>query len=326
MDFMSLKFQVLRAFLALLPRNALSLICGWLARLEFPPLLQSQFNRIFVSAFGLNMGEAELRNPGDYASIEDLFIRRLRPGIRPIESRYVSPADGFLAWSAALAAGQAIQAKGISYSPAQLIWGRESGDNKLAAEKLQWFSTIYLAPHNYHRVHAPISGSVTAIRHIPGDLWPVNLPFVKNFPGLFCANERLVFDIRLSSSEDAESSGSPELTRSAGAVDSPMAYVVLVGAFNVGRIKTHMLPDFATNQTVFRTTGQSTWDFQGQSTSSIDEPMRPPVVAAGDELGAFLLGSTVVVVLDERAASILRPVQASGNRPILMGQSLNYIR
>lgn len=265
------------------------------------------------------MGEAEIQSPGKFASIEDLFIRRLRPGIRPIESCYVSPADGYLAWSAPVESGRSIQAKGIDYSPAELIWGAEADSNAGSASQLDWFTTVYLAPHNYHRVHSPCSGHVTSIRHIPGDLWPVNLPFVRQFPGLFCANERLVFDMEL-----APLNGGPA---GAGSDSQPgRAYVVLVGAFNVGRIKTHMLPDFATNDGIFRGTSQSHWELG--SVAPVDPVSSPqaPFVAAGAELGAFLLGSTVVVVLDEVARRILRPVQAAGNQPILMGRSLNYVQ
>lgn len=298
----------------------MSYFSGWVARLELPPIFQGWFNQAFVKIFGLNMGESETRDPRRFASIEDLFIRRLRPDIRPVESCYVSPADGYLAWSAPLESAQAIQAKGLKYSPAELIWGKEFQQHQDLESGLSWFTTVYLAPHNYHRVHAPVSGYVTAIRHIPGDLWPVNLPFVNHFPDLFCANERLVFDIALTPPAGGSGADASQTT------DGGKAYVVMVGAFNVGRMKTHMLPDFATNDQILRSVGQSHWELGVPPGLSNDDSPHAPSIAAGDELGAFLLGSTVVVVLDAAATRILRPVQAAGNRPILMGRSLNHVQ
>ncbi len=296
MNMLKIRFMTLRFFLGILPRNLVSRVTGWLARLRLPAPLQSLANTLFARTFSLNMGEAQNADPSSYSSIEDLFIRHLRPGIRPVQSRYASPADGYLAWSNALRHGAAIQAKGIDYDPARLVWGKDASRHAIEAADFKWFTTVYLAPHNYHRVHSPVSGLVRAVRHIPGDLWPVNDPFVQFFPDLFSSNERLVFDIELAPNHDTGSQNS----------ESMWAHVVMVGAFNVGRMTTHFLPGFATN-----------------SQSALAQTPVMATVEAGDELGAFLLGSTVVVVLNAAATSFLKPVQAAGNRPILMGQPLN---
>lgn len=278
--------------------------------MQLPTPLQALVNRAFVKTFGINLGEAQKTSPADYPSIEDLFIRRLKPGLRPVGGRYVSPADGFLAWSANLQNGALIQAKGLLYNPADLVWGGDASHHGAEAGEFAWFTTVYLAPSNYHRVHAPVSGRLLSVRHIPGDLWPVNLPFVENFPGLFCANERLVFDFDLAGS---------------GKQPGPMrAHVVMVGAFNVGRMTTPFVPGLATNEeSIIMPELQRTWTLgaDGASTGGGAQG-RSVEVAAGDELGAFLLGSTVVVVLNKAAMDFLNPVQASGNRPILMGQTL----
>ncbi len=305
MDVLKFRFAAIRLFLGLVPRNTASLVTGWMARLRLPGIFQVIANSLFIKVFRLNMAEAQLADPGAYASIEDLFIRRLRPGIRPVQSRYVSPADGYLAWSAPLHHGAAIQAKGIDYNPAELIWGNEAADHEREAGELSWFTTVYLAPHNYHRVHAPVAGAIRQVRYIAGDLWPVNEPFVRFFPELFLRNERLVFDVELAAGSGMR------------------AYVVMVGAFNVGRMTTHLIPGFTTNDKFFRELSrrqrQKSWIFDGQKA----EDPRPVALEAGDELGAFLLGSTVVIVLNMAAQEFLKPVKATGNNPVMLGRALN---
>ncbi|NDE14752.1 phosphatidylserine decarboxylase [bacterium] len=305
MDALKLRFAVLRLFLGIVPRNTASLVTGRVARWRLPAIFQAIANSLFIKAFRLNMGEAHPAEPGAYASIEDLFIRRLRPGIRPVQSRYVSPADGYLAWSAPLHHGAAIQAKGIDYNPAELIWGKGADSREREPGELSWFTTVYLAPHNYHRVHSPVAGTIREARYIPGDLWPVNDPFVRFLPDLFLRNERLVFDLELAGGTGMR------------------AYVVMVGAFNVGRMTTHLIPGFATNDQWFREISrdgrQKSWSMEGQAAAG----SHPVTVDTGEELGAFLLGSTVVIVLNKAAEEFLKPVKASGNKPVMMGHALN---
>src|SRR5690606_35290797 len=123
----------------------------------------------------------------DYRTIEDVFTRKLKPEIRPNRGTVVSPADGFLSLSAPTVANAALQVKGLSYDLQGLMGQVET--------RFAWFCTIYLAPHNYHRVHSPIDARLTAIRYIPGSLWPVNQPFVRHLPRLFSRNERLIFEL-----------------------------------------------------------------------------------------------------------------------------------
>src|SRR5690606_16767394 len=107
---------------------------------------------------------------------------------------FCSPADGFLAQSSRARSEEAVQVKGHTYSLKDLFLGDTAVD--VPDLGIGRYYTVYLAPHNYHRVHAPISGELIGIRYLPGELWPVNLPFVKNLPRLFTRNERLVFEIR----------------------------------------------------------------------------------------------------------------------------------
>ena len=274
----------------LAPKNALSFATGLAARLKLPKPLADLSCRGFAAIFRLDMDEASAPL-SDYATIEDLFTRSLKPGLRPISGPICSPADGFLARSGPIQAGEAIQAKGLPYAAADLVFG-DTAPGTVEVQDFAWYQTIYLAPHNYHRVHAPFSGRVTKVTHFPGELWPVNGPFVARVPRLFSRNERLVFSFDLSL--------------------GGKAHVVMVGAFNVGRMVTPLAPDVVTNN------GRR----QGNEPPSFTtfEPARD--VAIGEEIGTFMLGSTVVIVYDHAAISGINLLRAQDNRPILMGQTL----
>jgi phosphatidylserine decarboxylase len=276
--------------LGLVPQNLVSYAVCAAVRLKFPQPMLNLINLSFVSGFGLNMGEAS-QDIQDYNSIEEIFTRALKPDQRTIEGRYVASADGILERSEASESGDtAIQAKGLTYSLSEVVTGDPS-----ARIDAQWYTTTYLAPHNYHRVHAPFSGKVTRLRYIPGRLWPVNKPAVRTIANLFGKNERLVFDFEL------EGGG--------------LGWVVMVGAFNVGRMTTRLDPDFVTNA-VSRQLGTS----EGVREIALKEA---PQVNAGDELGIFMLGSTTVVVLDSKARQTLNPVVRAEPATIRMGQSLS---
>jgi phosphatidylserine decarboxylase len=274
----------------LFPKNLISWFTGTLARLKRPRPFVRWMRRTFAAMFKLNMAEAELALDS-YASIEDLFTRRLKPGLRPIQGVVCSPADGYLARSAPAVQGQEIQAKGLDYDLKEFVYGAAEASSTFEAA---WYQTVYLAPHNYHRVHAPFAGKLLAIRYLPGQLWPVNVPFVARIPRLFARNERLSFEFELKG--------------------GGKGFAVMVGAFNVGRMTTPLAPELITND-LSRQLGAS------PRTTTFDPPR---AVAQGDELGTFMLGSTVIMVYDRAALEGLGIplVQAEGNAPILMGHSL----
>lgn len=250
--------------LKILPQNLISWFVGWLVRLEFADKFQNFLNRQFVQLFKIDMSEAE-KPLFDYKSIEDVFTRRLKPGSREIKTPFCSPCDGTLTISTDLEADTAIQAKGLHYDASELVFARERSPG---LSDLKAFTTIYLAPHNYHRVHSPVSGEIRHIRYIPGELWPVNDLSVSQVPRVFTRNERLVFDI------EAEGGG--------------ICHLAMVGAFNVGRISTPLISDWTSNARPF---GPRQYRHFEKS-----EPFR---VKIGDELGTFMLGSTVVMVMNE---------------------------
>ncbi len=269
------------------PQNFSSFVLGTIVR-QRVPLLSPVLNRPFVLSFKLNMKEAE-KPLQEYHTIEDIFTRKLKPNSREIQGELVSPADGMWSQGGHLEDGAAIQAKGLYYDTKELVFGPEASP---ATKKLNFiiFSTIYLAPHNYHRVHSPVSGRLRFIRYIPGDLWPVNEPFVKWLPNLFIRNERMVFDIEL------EGGG--------------FVHVVMVGALNVGRIVSPFLKNFFSND-YFKKVRCKTFEME-----------KEVYLKPGDELGTFMLGSTVVLVFDHQAMENLPPIKFVGKRAVRMGESL----
>ncbi|MEI8024780.1 MAG: archaetidylserine decarboxylase [Pseudomonadota bacterium] len=280
----------LKYILSVTPKSLLSLATGKVSRVKFPGVLQKKINSKFVSTFQIDLSEAAHRLD-DFESIEDLFTRELKPGARKVAvADIVSPADGMLVKSLPIHNGEAIQAKGISYSAEQLVFGDQASPSTFDPA---WFQTVYLAPHNYHRVHSPVEGRLTAIRHIPGKLWPVNEQFVGLIPKLFTTNERMVFDIE---------------TKSGGKV-----YVAMVGALNVGRIATKHCLDLVTN-----TTSRQVRPTQREIVFS-DSKI---TIQKGEELGVFMLGSTAVVVFDRKTQGIDRLKIVDSAQVVHYGQSL----
>ena len=268
----------------LLLGNLLSKGVGILSRVHIP-ILSRGLNVAFVKVFGINMDGAEHQISG-YKTIEDIFTRRLKSGARPITGPIAVPADGV--WSQGghvVESDQAIQVKGLTYSLSELVGFKHE-------RPFTYFSTVYLAPHNYHRVHSPIAGNLRALLYIPGAVWPVNKPLVRYLPRLFNRNERLVFQI------EAENGGT--------------VYVVMVGALNVARMVTPFWRGFASNDN---------FAHRNQQIKALEQPIGLEV---GDELGTFMLGSTAVVVCDDKAMEIYDEIcgDLPRGRPVRMGEAL----
>jgi phosphatidylserine decarboxylase len=157
--------------------------------------------------------------------------------------------------------GELLQAKGWNYSLAEFL-----GEETLAkAYEGGRYYTYYLCPADYHRVHAPSAGLMVSARHIPGLLWPVNEWSVTNIRRLFCLNERVVMNFE-----------SPEGRWS----------LVMVGATNVGKISVTLDPSIITNRWMWHAPTERQY-----------MPGLP--VKAGDELGIFHLGSTVICLFEK---------------------------
>lgn len=249
-------------FLKLLPRNTLSRALGAACRIPAPRPVMRAVIRTFARKYGVDAAEAE-RAIEEYPTFTEFFTRRLKPGARPIapgERVPVSPVDGTVGEVGEIVEGQLLQAKGKRYTLAGLFGGpRAEEDARRFAGGC--FVTIYLAPCDYHRIHAPLGGFVTGYVNVPGTLWPVNPVGVRNVERLFCVNERLTTFL-----------------------DTPRGpcAVVAVGAMNVGRIRA-VYDDVVTNAR--RTREVQRKDYE-----------KPIPIAKGAELAIFEMGSTVVAV------------------------------
>jgi phosphatidylserine decarboxylase len=258
-----LSFTLLR----LLPKNTLSRAVGAACRLPGPrPLLRAAIRR-FVAAYGVDASEAE-RPVEDYPTFTEFFTRRLKPGLRPVApgDTAVSPVDGTVGECGAIEAGgggRLLQAKGREYTLAELVGGPDAATAEADARRFAGgsFVTIYLAPYNYHRIHASLGGRITGYTYMPGQLWPVNPVGVRNVERLFCVNERLTTWI-----------------------DTPRGpcAVVAVGATCVGRIRA-LYDDVVTNAKRVRAPLRQRYE-------------QPIPVEKGAEIALFEMGSTVVLL------------------------------
>lgn len=199
-----------RLLLGCLPKVALSRACGLLCSTPLPKGLRPRLYRWFARRYGADLAEID----GDLAgfrSLQEFFRRPLVDGARPVAgTRLVWPCDGRIVTVGPLHDGRLEQIKGQTYEVADLL-----GDPQLAAALAGGSqATVYLAPGDYHRVHAPFAAEILSVTHRPGTLFPVNPPAVRCIANLFARNSRHVFRCRLTN-------GTP-------------AAIVMVGAYNVG--------------------------------------------------------------------------------------------
>lgn len=247
--------------LKLLPKNTFSRAVGAACRISAPRPVVRAAIRAFARRYKVDASEAE-RPLDEYPTFTEFFTRRLKPGARPVAPgpAAVSPVDGTVGEVGAIVDSRLLQAKGKHYTLAELIDGPNAEeDARQFAGGV--FCTIYLAPYNYHRIHAPLGGEITGYVNMPGQLWPVNAVGVRNVEKLFCVNERLTTFLKT--------------PRGACAV-------VAVGATNVGRIRA-VYDDVVTNARRTRRASRKTYQ-------------KPVPVEKGGELALFEMGSTVVVL------------------------------
>ena len=246
-----------------LPKIALTAFGGKIAGAKAGNLT-TRLIHWFVGRYGVNMSEAANANIASYASFNEFFTRALRDGARPLaKADFVCPVDGSISQFGAIDRDQIFQAKGHAYSTTALV----GGDAALAAQYQDGsFATLYLSPKDYHRVHMPCDGRLTRMIHVPGDLFSVNPVTARGVPGLFARNERVVCVF--------------------SGADGPFV-LVLVGATIVGSMATvwHGVVNPPRSRNIRE------WTYEDPQVS----------LKKGDEMGRFLLGSTVVVVLPKGA-------------------------
>jgi phosphatidylserine decarboxylase len=250
----------------LFPKQAMTAFAGLVANAE-AGRITAGIIRWFIGRYGVNMAEAENTDICSYASFNAFFTRALRPGVRPIaQTPFVSPVDGAISQFGQIEADQIFQAKGHHYSTTALV----GGDRALAAQfEYGSFATLYLSPKDYHRIHMPCDGRLTRMIYVPGELFSVNPTTARGVPGLFARNERVVCVF--------ESAQGPFV-------------LTLVGATIVGSMSTvwHGVVNPP------RTGKIAEWRYDDNRTGD-----KAIVLKKGEEMGRFLLGSTVVMLFQK---------------------------
>ena len=266
----------------LLPKQALTTLAGKFASARLGGLTTSVI-RWFVGRYNVNMAEAANPDIASYTSFNDFFTRALKPGARPLaQADLICPVDGAISQFGPIAKDQVFQAKGHTYSTTALV-----GGDAAAAARFDngHFATLYLSPRDYHRIHMPCAGELTRMVHVPGDLFSVNPTTARGVPGLFARNERVVCFF--------ESAHGPFV-------------LVLVGATIVGSMATVWHGQVNPPRTgVLRQ-----WDYAKGQVS----------LQQGEEMGRFLLGSTVVMLFPQGPLQFTP--QWSPTRPIQLGEAM----
>lgn len=272
----------------LAPQHLLSRTAGKVAECEIPSF-KNKLISWFIEKYGVNMSEALLDSPQDFKHFNDFFTRELKPDARQIdtdEKVIVSPVDGAISQLGRIDRGQVFQAKGQSYSIVELLGGSaERAEPFLGGD----FSTIYLSPKDYHRIHMPCKGTLREMVYIPGKLFSVNPVTAENVPRLFARNERVaaIFDTEF----------------------GPMA-MVLVGAMIVASIETVWSGLVAPIKRDVKAT-------QYGDASAI-------TLEKGDEMGRFKLGSTVVLAFPRGCTEFNEALKAES--VVRMGENFGTIK
>ena len=279
---MSDRFAVLPQYA--LPKRALTTLAGKFASAPLGGLTTWVIRR-FVARYNVNMAEAANPDIASYASFNDFFTRALKPGARPLaHADLICPVDGAISQFGAIEKDQVFQAKGHTYSTTALV-----GGDAVAAARFDngHFATLYLSPRDYHRIHMPCAGALTRMVHVPGELFSVNPTTARGVPGLFARNERVVCFF--------ESAQGPFV-------------LVLVGATIVGSMATvwhgQVNPP--------RTGTLRQWDYTPGQVK----------LQQGDEMGRFLLGSTVVMLFPNGPLQF--NAQWTATRPIQLGEHMAH--
>mgnify|MGYP001550294357 FL=1 len=271
----------------LLPRFWMTALVYRLARIR-NRRFKDLFIRRFIALYNVDIEDVQRDVPDGFDTFNDFFIRELEEGARPVDAdstSVVSPVDGTVSSAGTIHGNRIFQAKGHDYSLEDLL----ATDLQEARRFVDGaYATIYLAPYNYHRVHAPLDGRITAARYLPGDLFSVNTATAAHVPGLFRRNERLALHF--------ESQTGPWV-------------LVLVGALNVGSISTPWSGEVRPRRTGV--------------VDSIDLAHGPLEVARGDLLGWFNMGSTVILLTPPGTCSWNDSLQAGTT--VRMGEAMGSL-
>jgi phosphatidylserine decarboxylase len=271
----------------LVPARALGAVIHRLSRSR-RPWLKNALIRLFTSAFSIDETEMDEPRAVDYPTFNAFFTRGLKPGARPIDPdplAICSPADGRVQQNGRVSDGRMLQAKGMTFSAARLL---DAEADALAPFDGGAFLTIYLAPHNYHRVHAPLDGRLRRTHFIPGARFSVNRATTHAIPGLFARNERLACLF--------EGEHGPY-------------WLVLVGAMNVASISTAWADEIVGS---------------GETMRRVYDRETAPSLRKGDYLGRFNLGSTIILVFPRDRVTL--DASLAPDRAVAVGQRIGMLR
>ncbi len=275
--------------LGLYPKKLGSRIVGWAATRTLPAAWRPPLLGRFAGHYGINLAEAEFPL-ADYPSLQALFTRRLKPGLRPqapvAPGAVNSPVDGRIIASGRVEAGLAIQAKGLPYRITELL----RHDPAAARFEGGHFLTLYLSPKDYHRIHVPLEGRVSAVSRVEGELWPVNDASTGNIPRLYERNRRATWT-----------------ALGTGLCEGLEVAAVLVGATHVGGVE--IAPRWLAGRALPKDGGFPVAQL----------PCQP-----GDDLGTFAFGSTVVLLIGGPRAAEWVPLGLAGE--VKLGQRLGAYR
>lgn len=266
----------------LIPKQAITALAGKLASAKAGKLTTAVI-RWFVKRYQVNMAEAAEPNIEAYESFNEFFTRPLKKGARRItKADFICPVDGAISQFGDIKADQIFQAKGHQYSTLAML----AGDKALAANFQNGsFATLYLSPKDYHRIHMPCDGKLKSMTYVPGDLFSVNPTTAQGVPGLFARNERVICEF-----------------------DSAQGtfVLILVGATIVGSMAT-VWHGVVNPPRVGRVT---TWTYENQSIT----------FKQGEEMGRFLLGSTVVMLFPQDTVKFNS--KWTPTKPIQLGEKM----
>lgn len=278
--------RILAGFQYILPQHFLSRIVYVLMRSQLA-WVKNLLIYLISRVAGINYGEALSPDPADYVSFNAWFTRALKPGARifdPDPQAFLAPCDGTISETGPLRENRILQAKGKDYLLQDLL----AGDPVCQQLVGGYFSTIYLSPKDYHRIHMPLGGRLQRMIHVPGKLFSVAPYTVRQVPRLFARNERVISIFK---------------------TDSGPMVMVLVGAMLV-----------SSTETVWA--GEVT-PTKNKEVTVTDYPDDEITLAKGDEMGRFNMGSTVIVVMPPGALKSV--VGLGAGDTVKLGQKLGDV-
>ncbi len=282
------KDKLITALLKMLPQHLLAAGIYRITRVEWEPFKNMLIHEA-ISRYAVDMFDAEEPLPAGYPSFNAFFTRALKADARPIAQQadaVVSPCDGKVSQVGYANNDRLIQAKGHDFDLLSLLGGDQDLVEIFADGA---YSTIYLSPRDYHRVHMPLRGKLRGMIFIPGKLFSVSDATAQLVPGLYARNERLIcgFDT----------------------IAGPML-IIMVGAIFVGSMETVWAGEVRGSGK-----GPSKWLYEGEEQITLEK---------GEEMGRFNMGSTVITLFGKD--SVEWDKAFSPGVRVRMGQRIGKVR